>query len=171
MSSGPPDDCRVFPVTLGVSVDDLGCGCLDALRSEQFAEPRIHVGEQTVFAHGQTPRVVVHGRRVVATDLATVEGVPPDEVALELLAAAVADHQAPKRVARRFGPAHSAVGSALSGCDGFGAGVGGDERSHPVPCRLVHNGLVRLNRSRDPLGPVLPALAGHVTEGRGIRIE
>ena len=39
-----------------------------------------------------------------------------------------------------------------------------------VPRHLVHDGLVGLDRGHDPLGPVLPPLAGHVAESRGVGI-
>jgi len=58
--------------------------------------------EQPVFAYGQAPRMVVHRYRVVSAHVAAVESLTAHHVALELLPAAVTDHQSGERVARRF---------------------------------------------------------------------
>ena len=56
--------------------------------------------------------------------------VSPDQVVLQLLPAAVADHEAGQRVARRLGPAHPTASPVLCGCDGTGTGVDDDESGH-----------------------------------------
>jgi len=77
-----PGDGRVFPVALGVGVNDLRRRLLEALRCEQLAQPRVHMGEEAVLAYGQASGVGVHEHRIVGADLASVEGMPADHVAL-----------------------------------------------------------------------------------------
>jgi hypothetical protein len=127
--------------------------------------------EPAAYLTRQTPRVVISGHRVIGAHLATVEGMSSDQVALQLLPAAVADHQTRQRVTRTLGPSHPAVGPAPCRRDSFGAGVGGKESRHLVPCDLIHNGFIGLDRGGDPIIPVLPLLASDVAEGRDVRVE
>src|ERR1035437_277025 len=86
-------DCRVLAMSLGIGLYDLPGGGLDALRCEHPGEPGVHMREQSVLAHRQARRVVVHRHWVVAASVTAVEGMSAGRVALELLLAAVTDHQ------------------------------------------------------------------------------
>src|ERR1035437_4858914 len=83
----------VLAMSLGIGLYELPGGGLDALRCEHPGEPGVHMREQSVLAHRQARRVVVHRHWVVAASVTAVEGMSAGRVALELLLAAVTDHQ------------------------------------------------------------------------------
>jgi len=157
-------------VPLGVLFDDLGCRGLNTVAENRSQSQASTWGVGGLRAPPGS-EVVIDCHRVVVADLATVKGMTSDQVALQFLPAAVADHQSGQRVARRYGPPYPAMAPALGGSDGFGAGVGRNERRNPVPGHLIDDGVICLYRCGDPLGPILPLLLGHMAKSWGIRIE
>ena len=164
-------DSRVFAMALGVSLHDQGGRGLDSVRREQVSEPRVHMGEQPVLVYGKAPRMVVHHYRVIGAQAAAVEGMAADRVALELLPAAITDHQSCERVAGRLSPPDPGVSTPPSGCDSVAAGVAWDERLHAMPRRVVHDGLVGLHRGGHQSARPLPLLSGDVAERRSIVVQ